>query len=271
MTVRAGISGSSGRMGRMLVRMISERDDIVVAAASEHPSNDAIGRDAGEIAGNGTLGVEVVDSVEALFSSCDVVIDFSSPAATVAHARVAAATGKGLVAGTTGLDACARKVIADASRTAAIVSAGNMSLGINLLVGITRKVAAALDEEFDIEVVDVHHRHKVDAPSGTALMLAEAAAEGRGVTLDEVAERGRDGITGARRRGAIGMAVMRGGDVVGEHQVMFLAPGERIEIGHRASDRGIFVRGAVAAARWLHKRPPGLYGMDDVLGLTGGE
>ncbi len=268
MTVRAGISGSSGRMGRMLVQVISERDDIMVAAASEHPSSDAIGRDAGEVAGAGALGIAVVDSAEALFSSCDVVIDFSSPAATLAHARVAAATGKGLVAGTTGLDRSARTAMAEASRTAAIVSAGNMSLGVNLLLGITRKVAAALDEEFDIEVVETHHRHKVDAPSGTALMLAEAAAKGRGVALDEVADRGRDGITGARRRGAIGMAAMRGGDVVGEHQVMFLAPGERIEIGHRASDRVIFVRGAITAARWLHNRPPGLYGMEDVLGLT---
>ncbi len=269
MTVHAGISGSSGRMGRMLVQMISERDDIAVTSASEHPSSDAVGRDVGEVAGTGTLGVTVVDSAEALFSSCDVVIDFSSPAATIANARVAAATGKGLVAGTTGLDASARAQIAEASRTAAIVSAGNMSLGVNLLLGITRKVAAALDEEFDIEVVETHHRHKVDAPSGTALMLAEAAAKGRGVILDEVADRGRDGITGARRRGAIGMAAMRGGDVVGEHQVMFLAPGERIEIGHRASDRVIFVRGAITAARWLHKRPAGLYGMEDVLGLAG--
>jgi 4-hydroxy-tetrahydrodipicolinate reductase len=143
-----------------------------------------------------------------------------------------------------------------------------MSLGVNLLLGVTRKVAAALDEDFDIEIVEMHHRHKVDAPSGTALALAEAAAAGRGVDLDAVADRGRDGMTGARVRGAIGMAALRGGDVVGEHQVVFAADGERIEIGHRATDRGIFARGAIAAAIWLHGREPGFYGMDDVLGLA---
>ncbi len=266
--MRAGICGCGGRMGRMLVQAIDGRDDIVVAAGSEAASSGAVGRDVGEVAGTRPLGIPVVDDVVALFAASDVVIDFTAPAATVASARAAAAAGKGLVAGTTGLSADERAAVAEASRGAPIVSAGNMSLGVNLLLGITRKIAAALDEEFDIEVVEMHHRHKVDAPSGTALMLAAAAAAGRGVTLDEVADRGRDGITGARRRGAVGMAALRGGDVVGEHQVIFAAPGERIEIGHRASDRTIFARGAVTAALWLKGRPPGLYGMEDVLGLA---
>ncbi len=266
--MRAGICGCAGRMGRMLVQAIHERDGITVSAGSEQPSSGVIERDVGEVAGIGALGVTVVDNVEALFAASDVVINFTTPAATVANAREAAATGKGLVAGTTGLSAADREVIAEASRSAPIVSAGNMSLGVNLLLGITRRIAAALDDEFDIEVVEMHHRHKVDAPSGTALMLADAAARGRGAVLEEVADRGRDGMTGPRRRGAIGMAALRGGDVVGEHQVVFAAPGERIEIGHRATDRNIFARGAITAALWLKDRPPGLYGMEDVLGLA---
>ncbi len=255
-------------MGRMLIRCIVERDGIDLVAASEMPGSDLIGQDPGQLAGMGSTVVRVTDSPEELFAASDVVIDFTTPQSTVSNAMMAARTGGGLVAGTTGLSTDDVARLREAASGAPIVFAANMSLGVNLLLGVTRKVAAALDDEFDIEIVEMHHRHKVDAPSGTALALANAAAEGRGVNLDDVSDRGRDGVTGARQRGAIGMAALRGGDVVGEHQVVFAALGERIEIGHRASDRGIFARGAVTAAMWLKGRPPGFYSMTDVLGLN---
>ncbi len=267
MTTRIGIAGCGGRVGRLLIRTIHETPGASVAAGSERAGGPFVGRDLGELAGIEALGITATDSPQALFEASDVVIDFTAPEATLENAAIAAATGKAMVIGTTGIDAAGRERLAQAAKGAPIVFAANMSLGINLLLGITRKVAAALGEDFDIEVVEMHHRHKVDAPSGTALALAEAAAAGRGVRLDEVAERGRDGVTGPRKRGAIGMAALRGGDVVGDHQVIFAAPGERIEIGHRASDRAIYARGAVTAALWVKGRAPGLYGMEDVLGL----
>jgi len=267
MTTRIGIAGCGGRVGRLLIRTIHETPGAQVAAGSERADGALVGRDLGELAGIDALGVFAVPSSQALFDASDVVIDFTAPEATLAHAAIARETGKAMVIGTTGIDAVGRARLEEAAQGAPIVFAANMSLGINLLLGITRKVAAALGEDFDIEIVEMHHRHKVDAPSGTALALAHAAAAGRGVALEDVADRGRDGHTGARRPGAIGMAALRGGDVVGDHQVIFAAPGERIEIGHRASDRGIYARGAVMAALWLKGRAPGLYGMDDVLGL----
>jgi 4-hydroxy-tetrahydrodipicolinate reductase len=195
------------------------------------------------------------------------VIDFTAPAATVAMAELAAQARAVHVIGTTGLSEDDLKALKTAARHATIIRAGNMSLGVNLLVQLTKKVAAALDEEFDIEVIEAHHRHKVDAPSGTALMLGEAAAEGRGVKLARVADRGRDGITGARERGHIGFSAIRGGDIVGEHDVLFAAPGERIVLRHIASDRAVFARGALKAALWGQGRKPGEYDMMDVLGL----
>jgi 4-hydroxy-tetrahydrodipicolinate reductase len=267
MTTRIGIAGCGGRVGRLLIRTIHETPDAMVAAGSERAGGALVGSDLGALAGIENLGIAATDSAQALFEASDVVIDFTAPEATLENAAIACATGKAMVIGTTGIDAEGRAELAEAARGAPIVFAANMSLGINLLLGITRRVAATLGEDFDIEVVEMHHRHKVDAPSGTALALAQAAADGRGVVLDEVSERGRDGVTGPRKRGAIGMAALRGGDVVGDHQVIFAAPGERIEIGHRASDRAIYARGAVAAALWLKGRAPGLYGMDDVLGL----
>ena len=194
-------------------------------------------------------------------------IDFTTPAATVEHAGLAAQARLVHVIGTTGLEPDDLARIAAAARHAVVVRAGNMSLGVNLLVQLTRKVAAALDEDFDIEVVEAHHRMKVDAPSGTALMLGEAAAEGRGVALESAADRGRDGITGPRRRGAIGFHAIRGGDVVGEHDVIFAADGERVVLRHLATDRGIFARGALRAALWGLDKKPGEYTMIDVLGL----
>ena len=204
-----------------------------------------------------------------LVDASDVLIEFSAPAATAAHVALTAAHGTAHVIGTTGLSEAQEQAIRDGARRTAIVRAANMSLGVNLLLGLTEQVARALGPEaFDIEILEMHHRHKADAPSGTALALGQAAARGRGVDLTEMADRGRDGMTGARRTGALGFAALRGGDVVGDHVVVFAGAGERIELAHRATDRRIYARGAVTAARWLHGRPAGLYGMADVLGLA---
>ena len=268
MTLKIGIAGVAGRMGRMLVETVAGTDGIELAAGSERAESLEAGRDIGEIAGIGTSGIAVTTDPAVMFDASDVVIDFTSPETTMAHVDLAVATGTPMVIGTTGLDAGQREKLAAAGETIPLVLAANMSLGINLLLGLTRRVAAALDEDFDIEIVEIHHHHKKDAPSGTALVLAEAAAEGRGVNLDDVADRGRDGMTGARRRGDIGLAALRGGDIVGDHKVIFAGQGERIEIGHIATSRTIYSNGAVKAALWLKDRPPGFYGMADVLGLT---
>ena len=266
-TLRIGLVGAAGRMGATLVREIVGRPGVRLSGATERPGAEALGRDVGSLAGLEPLGLAITSDAAALFATSDVVIDFTAPAATLAHAALAAEHGVPLVIGTTGLDAAHERQLAEHARRVAMVLSGNMSLGVNLLVALTAKVAATLGPDFDIEIVEMHHRHKVDAPSGTALMLGRAAAAGRGVSLDEVADRGRDGITGARTPGAIGFAALRGGDVVGEHTVLFAADGERIELTHKATDRRLFARGAVTAALWTRTRPPGLYAMADVLGL----
>lgn len=265
--VRIAIAGAAGRMGRMLTAEIDRTAGAVLAGGTEPAGSNAAGQDLGELAGIGHRGVAVSIEPAALFADADVAIDFTAPAATLAHARLAAAAGKGLVIGTTGLSADDRAAIAGLAATAPIVLAPNMSLGVNLLIGLVEQVAAALDPDYDIEIVEMHHRHKVDAPSGTALGLGEAAARGRQVQLAETAVRVRDGHTGARERGTIGFATLRGGDVVGDHTVVFAANGERLELTHRAGSREIYARGAVRAAMWLAGRPAGLYGMTDVLGL----
>ncbi len=262
-----GIVGCAGRMGRMLVRQIDETAGATLAGGIEVAGNPTIGRDIGELAGIGANGLSVGDDSAALFAGADVVLEFTDPAATAAHAAIAAGTGTAHVIGTTGTTAAHDAAIAAAAADTAVVKAGNMSLGVNLLVLLTRRVAAALGEDFDIEVVEMHHRMKVDAPSGTALMLGRAAAEGRGVDHDGVALRGRDGITGARPVGGIGYAALRGGNVVGEHTVIFAADNERVELTHKATDRAIFARGALRAALWVVGKPPGLYDLVDVLGL----
>ncbi|MAY85385.1 MAG: 4-hydroxy-tetrahydrodipicolinate reductase [Pseudooceanicola sp.] len=269
MTEQPGIvvTGASGRMGQMLIRTIAESGKARLVGAIERPGHDWIGRDAGQAAGIGALGVAVTDDAVAALTGADVVIDFTAPAATLRFAELAAQAGVAHVIGTTGMSDDEIAALAPFARQTAIVRAGNMSLGVNLLAQLTRKVAAALDEDFDIEVIEAHHHHKVDAPSGTALMFGEAAAEGRGVTLSEVSDRGRDGITGARKRGDIGFTAIRGGDIVGEHDVMFAAAGERVILRHVATDRGIFARGALRAALWAAGREPGQYDMIDVLGL----
>lgn len=262
------ITGVSGRMGRMLARTVAASDKARLAGAVERPGHDWIGKDLGQVTGGQANGVIVTDDPLEAFAGAQAVIDFTAPAATVEFAALAAQARAVHVIGTTGLEPAHLEKLAAAARHAVIVRAGNMSLGVNLLVQMTRKVAQALDADWDVEVVEAHHRMKVDAPSGTALMLGRAAAEGRGIALEENTESGRDGITGARKPGAIGFAAIRGGDIVGEHDVIFAGVGERIVLRHVATDRTIFARGALKAALWGQDRKPGAYDMMDVLGLS---
>lgn len=265
--LKIGIVGCAGRMGRMLVNQVADTRGCSVCGGTEPAGSTAIGDDINALAGLDPSGITVSDNTEELFDISDVVIDFTSPAASVAHAKLAAKTGTTLVIGTTGISNEEQAEITACGEKTVILQGANMSLGVNLLAQLTKKVAALLDDEFDIEVLEMHHHHKVDAPSGTALLLGKAAAEGRHLDHDVVADRGRDGITGARKKGDIGYAVLRGGNVVGEHTVMFAAENERIEITHKAGDRSIFARGAVRAALWSKDKPPGNYDMMDVLGL----
>ena len=261
------VTGASGRMGQMLIRTVLSSDKARLVGCVERSGHPWVGRDVGEAMGGAPAGVRVTDDPLEAFAQAQAVLDFTAPAATVEFAALAAQARAVHVIGTTGLEAQHLARIAAAARHAVIVRAGNMSLGVNLLVGLTRKVAQALDADWDIEIVEAHHRMKVDAPSGTALMLGEAAAEGRGVALADVRDSGRDGLTGARARGAIGFAALRGGDIVGEHDVIFATEGERIILRHVATDRAIFARGALRAALWGQTQKPGEYDMADVLGL----
>lgn len=264
---RIGVVGCAGRMGRMLIATIAGTPGCAVAGGSERPGSAAIGRDVGAVAGIEPLNLPVLDDADDLFATADAVLDFTAPAVSVAHAALAARHKKVHVIGTTGLESDQIAALERAGRDTRIVFAPNMSLGVNLLLAAVEKVARSLGPDWDIEIVEMHHRHKVDAPSGTALLLGRAAAAGRGVALDDVARRSRDGIIGARPKGEIGFATLRGGDVVGDHTVIFAAEGERVEIAHKAGSRAIFARGAIRAALWAKDRKPGLYGMKDVLGL----
>ena len=263
------VVGAAGRMGRTLVRLVSETPGARLAAAVERKGAPEIGRDAGELAGIGANGVAITDDALAAFASAEGVLDFTVPAATVAFAELTAQARIVHVIGTTGCSPEDDAKIKAAARHATIIKSGNMSLGVNLLAGLVRQAAKALDEDFDIEVLEMHHRAKVDAPSGTALLLAEAAAEGRGIDLAARSARIRDGHTGPRGRGDIGFAVLRGGSVVGDHTVFLAGDREVIELTHRAADRAIFARGGVKAALWGRGRKPGFYTMQDVLGLQG--
>ncbi|MCB1521430.1 MAG: 4-hydroxy-tetrahydrodipicolinate reductase [Hyphomicrobiaceae bacterium] len=265
--MKIAIMGAAGRMGRELARAVHATSGCVLAGGVERPGSAFLGQDIGEIAGVGNVGAAITDDALELFTSIDAILDFTTPDATVAFAGLAANARIVHVVGTTGFGPDHEAAIEAASRHATIIKAGNMSLGVNLLTALTRRVAEALDADFDIEIVEMHHRHKVDAPSGTALMLANAAAAGRGVELDTCSVRTRDGHTGPRRRGDIGMQSLRGGSVVGDHTVIFAGDGERIELTHIASDRSIFARGAVKAALWGRGRGPGLFAMSNVLGL----
>ena len=260
---RIGVVGCGGRMGRMLIAEIAQTEGAIVAGGLSRTA----GQDLGMLAGLGALGIATGTDPAALVAASDAIIDFTVPAATLHHAELAAAQGKVLVIGTTGLDAAQTKAIGAAARHTPIVWSANMSLGVNLLLGLVEQVAARLGPDYDIEIQEMHHRMKIDAPSGTALALGRAAAAGRGVPLEEVWVKSRDGHTGAREGGTIGFATLRGGDVVGDHTVMFAGLGERLELTHKAADRRIYARGAVRAALWAVGKPPGLYGMKDVLGL----
>jgi 4-hydroxy-tetrahydrodipicolinate reductase len=261
------VTGASGRMGQTLIRLVQGSDKLRLVGCVERAGHAWIGRDVGEAMGGSPIGVKVTDDALEAFSRAQAVVDFTSPAATVEFAALAAQARAVHVIGTTGLEPEHLAKIEAASRHATIIRAGNMSLGVNLLVRMTQKVAAALDVDWDVEIVEAHHRMKVDAPSGTALMLGQAVADGRGVSLDNSRVSGRDGITGARVKGAIGFAAIRGGDIVGEHDVIFAGEGERVILRHIATDRTIFARGALRAALWGQGKKPGQYDMMDVLGI----
>jgi len=265
--IRVGITGCGGRMGRMLVAEVLGSAGLTLAGGSEAPGSAVLGRDIGELAGSGPVGLVASGDAGALFAAADVVIDFTAPAAAAAHAALAAHHGKALVLGTTGLDPAQTKTVGAAAQRVPIVWAPNMSPAVTLLQGLVQEAARRLGEDYDIEVLEMHHRHKVDAPSGTALALGRAAAEGRRVDLAARSQRVRDGHTGPRKAGDIGFASLRGGDVVGDHTVIFAGEGERLELTHRATSRRLFARGALRAARWVAGKEPGLYGMKDVLGL----
>jgi len=265
--MRLVIAGAGGRMGRTLMHAIAATKGVTLAGAVEAAGSAVIGRDAGELAGLGANGVKVSSDVAPLLKDADGLIEFTIPAASLALAELSAAAGVAHIMGTTGHSAEEEAVIAKAARRAPIVKSGNMSLGVNLLTALVKRVAQTLGEEYDIEIVEMHHNKKIDAPSGTALMFGRAAAAGRGVNLAQRSVRGRDGMTGARAAGDIGFASLRGGTAVGDHSVIFAGPAERIELTHRAEDRMIFARGALHAALWVRGKKPGLYSMADVLGL----
>lgn len=267
--VKIGILGAAGRMGQMIGREIfsGTYDGAKLEAAVEHMDSWALGKDFKEILGLGSSGLHVTSDKNAAFANCDVLIDFTLPEATLEHTALAHQHGCGLVIGTTGLTNVEEAAITAAAAKSPVLQAANMSVGVNVLLSLVRQVAAILDADYDIEIYEAHHRHKVDAPSGTALALGKAAAAGRKIDLNTAMVPARFGQVGARPVGSIGMSVFRGGDVIGDHTVSFAGAGERIEITHKASDRALFARGAVKAALWLHGKPPGRYTMADMLGI----
>lgn len=265
--LRIAIAGAAGRMGRTLMAACAEQPGLVLAAAFEHAGSAALGLDAGVLAGLPQNAVAIVADDQLGAVSFDVLIDFTGPAATLGHAAACAAAGRAIVIGTTGLDPAQKAELAVAATCTPIVFAANMSVGVTLCLALLGQAARVLGDDFDVEIIEAHHRHKVDAPSGTALRMGEVVAEALGRDLGQCAVYGREGQTGARPRDAIGFATVRGGDIVGDHTVLFAGDGERIEITHKASSRLTFARGALRAAAWLKGRPAGLYDMQDVLGL----
>ena len=268
MTTRIGITGAAGRMGKTLIEAVSlSTEDLQLTAAIERPESSLIGADAGELAGIGANGVAVSGSLDEVIDSIDVLIDFTIPAATIANVQACASAGTAIVIGTTGFDEAQQAIIDEAATRIPLCKATNFSTGVNLCFKLLEVAAGVLGDDVDIEIVEAHHRHKIDAPSGTALSMGEVVADTLGRDLKKVAVYGREGQTGARERETIGFATVRGGDVVGDHTVSFMADGERVEITHKASSRMSFGRGAVRAAGWLHGKEPGFYDMRDVLGL----
>lgn len=265
--LRIAIAGAAGRMGRTLIAACAEPPGLTLAAVFEHAGSAALGLDAGVLAGLPANGVVVAADDTLAAIPFDVLIDFTGPAATLTHAAACAASGRAMVIGTTGLDQAQKAALAAAATRTPIVFAANMSVGVTLCLALLRQAARVLGDDFDVEIIEAHHRHKVDAPSGTALRMGEVVAQALGRDLSQCAVYGREGQTGARPRDAIGFATVRGGDIVGDHTVLFAGDGERIEITHKASSRLTFARGALRAAGWLKGRPAGLYDMQDVLGL----
>ncbi|OKO71950.1 4-hydroxy-tetrahydrodipicolinate reductase [Bradyrhizobium sp. NAS96.2] len=266
--MRLIVAGAGGRMGRTLVRVISETPGAVLVGALEAPGSELLGKDAGVLAGLPANDVKLSADLWSMSAGADGILDFTVPAATIANVAIAAERGLVHVIGTTGLSPSDDAVIRSVTDRAIVVKSGNMSLGVNLLAALVKRVAQSLDQSFDIEILELHHKQKIDAPSGTALMLGEAAAAGRKIALDQHSARGRDGLTGARRAGDIGFASLRGGTAAGDHSVIFAGPSERITLSHHAEDRALFAQGALKAALWAHGKKPGMYSMTDVLGLS---
>ena len=266
--MRIAVVGVSGRMGTVLCRAAVQADSATLAVAVTRPGNDSVGKDAGELVGIGALGVKVVDDLAAVVDQFDVLIDFTRPDASMAFIELCRQAGKKIVIGTTGYSDAQKTAIAEAAKDVAIVLAPNMSVGVNLALKLLALAAKVMGDYTDIEVIEAHHRHKVDAPSGTALRMGEVIADALGRDLKECAIYGREGITGERDRKTIGFSTIRAGDIVGDHTVMFADEGERLEITHKATSRMTFANGAVRAAIWLKDKPNGLYDMQDVLGLS---
>lgn len=266
--MRLIVAGAGGRMGRTVIAAIAATQGVTLAGAIEYPASAAIGRDSGELAGLGPNGIAVTTDLAPLLGQADGLIDFTTPTASIAFAEQIARHGLVHIVGSTGFTPADEAAIASAAQRAIVVKSGNMSLGVNLLAALVKRVARTLDAEFDIEILEMHHNRKIDAPSGTALMFGQAAAQGRGLNLASHREANREGVTGARHPGNIGFASLRGGTVVGDHTVIFAGPSERIELTHKAEDRMIFARGALKAALWARGRAPGVYSMADVLELT---
>lgn len=264
--LRIAIAGSGGRMGRVLVETVLGADDCRLAVALDRPDSPALGADPAQALGR-VSGVAIRADFEDALKDADVLIDFTRPEGTLAHLEACRRLGVAMVIGTTGFDPAGRAAIKAAGADIGVVFAANMSVGVNLTFKLLDMAARVLNEGYDIEIVEAHHRHKVDAPSGTALRMGEVIADALGRELAECAVYGREGVTGERDPSTIGFATVRGGDVVGDHTVMFMANGERVEISHKASSRATFAQGALRAARWLSQRPAGLYDMQDVLGL----
>jgi 4-hydroxy-tetrahydrodipicolinate reductase len=265
--IRVAITGATGRMGAILVATVRSSADFLFTGATERPDSPALGRDAGLVVGTGPSGVTLTADFDAALSKAEVVIDFTSPSASVAHAAQCASRHVPLVIGSTGLSPADRAAVANASRSIPIVVAPNMSVGVNLLFSLVSEVSRTLGESYDVEIVETHHRLKKDAPSGTAVRLAEIAAEALGIDASKDVVRSRDGQIGERPRRSVGVQTLRGGDVVGDHTVLFLGDGERLELTHRATSRTNFAQGALRAGRWIIRQQPGLYDMQDVLGL----
>lgn len=267
-TINVGVIGAGGRMGRMLIEAVQDNPQTTLNAAIERQGSSLVGADAGEVAAIGVLNVKIVDDLKAVVNNIDVLIDFSLPDATEQNMQICAEHNVSMVIGTTGFNEQQEKVLSKASEKIAIVYAGNYSTGVNLSLKLLGMAAKAFGADADVEVIEAHHKHKIDAPSGTAFMMAEAVADARGQSLKDVAVYGREGQTGAREAGTIGIHAIRGGEIIGDHTVMFIADGEVVEITHRARARMTFAAGAVRAATWIVEQSTGQYNMQDVLGLN---